>query len=129
MYFTFIATRSIAPGYSAGELVNVIIKAHTVDREINPIKKTHTAIGGRRFHRVSRVEESYTVKTGPIVGTEKKAIARMLFDSIADGSSFSINISGSDASPLTSMQLETPAKEQRLSNSISAYTFQAIAIL
>ena len=128
-YFQFIATRSLASGYSAGDTVDLAVKCQSVDADFQPVKEVHTTLSGKRFHRVIRNETTYDIEAGPIVGQDSIALMQMFIHSISDGSIFAGDLDNDVGLSFTNYQIEgklSPPK--KLSSEIYVYRFTLVQV-
>ena len=129
-YFRFTAKRSIASGYTAGDVVDISVKCSSVESELEVIKETHISYDrSNRFHVVQGSETTTDIKTAPIVGVAQNDLMKMFLDSVKDGSPFLANTQSNVGTGLTSHQLEgKPGKPQVLSKTIKVYSFTVVAV-
>lgn len=128
-YFQFIATQSLASGYSAGDMVDLSVRCQSVDTDFQSIKKVHTTLSGKRFHRITRTETTYDVETGPIVGVTNIALMTMFLHSISDGSIFIGDLKNNTGINLSNYQIEGGLNmPKKLASHIYVYRFSLVLV-
>lgn len=121
----FIATRSIAAGYTVGDTVAIQFGVMRADLTPGVISQSKISLGGARRTNVHRFEDRYRITTVPFAGTSL-AVFRMFLESVRAGESFLADWE-SDVGPATlAYYLAKSYTPDRLFQQTFKFSFEAV---
>lgn len=129
---TFIATRSIAAGYTLGQTVTFALDLVRCDTEQKLHEKTHTTRGGRWQRRIKYLQTHWQVQTIHY-GDTPLALLTMFAESVKLGEPFDMDpvaVTVGGATLFYGLSMQAPAK--RLRDRVSsdfAISFSALEVV
>lgn len=130
MFIQYTATRALISGVTSGDSQDLTLRCSETGPGDFEIKKvTHQSIGGFRVHRVQSEQETFDIVTAPVIGIAENDKVKMFLRSVADGSTFSADLTNNVGLSMSSYQLVgNPGKPQRLSPTICVYKFTLVSV-